>query len=642
MEWWLVTIHPPYRVHGKREKMRTHLSVLALSLMLAACGHSSPVTNGPQPSPGPTSSPGPTPPGSVEACNAADWCAGAAKVAVTPTQEEIDGVTEERVYIGSKTQQFNLGGFGINPIQNLPSPFADLGPNLTQPAQERVYHSERYGEDENTYVRVTALSQGETRVVFVSLDAIGAGNLIQDGVRNAIIDASCALDWCVDSEHILFGQTHSHAGADLQGLWGGVPIQWVEQQLYAGAAQAVTQAIQQRQRAKATIATGETHDFNNYRRPRVTVDADADAHMALLRFETARGGAPIAQILQYAAHPTSIDEDPRVPHADYIYGAMARLERAGGVGMYYNGPIADASGSGGGCSFDEPSPYDSVRCRGDAIASFALAQTARPLAPQLEIRSTTVTLPVTNPLFLAVAPVGAFNRYYNFTPSQLTDIPGLGDVLRNVQTEIGQVPTVAQTLVTRVSLGGAGGLEIATIPGEATNTFGNFIRQLSEAANPGAATMLFGLTQNSFGYIIPEEEFSYVDASGDTGLLIPFTGYEEFVSLGPLTAPLLRIQAYIPLFDADPLNYLPDYLRACFAPGIASTDCLIADVARNLEYVQTSFANNCLEAGAPEVFCQLLDPQTPLQGLCRSLGQLPEEFCDLLGDAGTEAPAGAR
>ncbi|MDP9142238.1 MAG: hypothetical protein M3O62_15800 [Pseudomonadota bacterium] len=617
--------------------MRIQLSVLVLSLTLAACGHSAPVSTGgpgPSPTPGPSATPGPTePPTAADACNAEDWCAGAAKVVVTPTQEEIDGITEERLYVGSKTQQFNLGGFGINPLQNLPNPFADLGTSLTQPAQEPVYFSERHQETENTFIRVTVLSQGETRIVFVSLDAVGAGNLIQKGLRTAIVDASCALDWCVDAEHIVFGQTHSHAGADLQGLWGGVPVQWIEQQLYAGAAQAATTAITYRQRANATIANGETHDYNNYRRPRVTVDADADAHMALLRFENARTRRPIAQILQYAAHPTSINEDPRVPHADYIHGAMGLLEREGGIGMYYNGPIADASGSGGACPFEEPNPYDSVRCRGEAIAGFAMAQAARPLPPMLAIRNAHVTLPVTNPAFLALAPVGAFNRYYNFTPEQLTNIPGLGDVLGNVQTEIGQVPTVAQSLVTRVSLGGAGGVEIATIPGEATNTFGNFIRQVAEAANPGATTMLFGLTQNSFGYIIPEEEFSYVDASGNTGLLVPFTGYEEFVSLGPLTAPLLRIQAYIPLFDADPLTYLPDYLQACLAPGISSTDCLIADIARNLEYVQTSFANNCLEAGAPEAFCQLLDPQTPLQELCRSLGQLPEEFCDLLGDA---------
>ena len=592
------------------------------SLWLCACGESRPVEG----------TGGPVDPGAGgETCIADDWCAGAARVVVSPSQQHVDGIEEARLYVGSKLQQFNLGGFGINPLQNLPSPFAELGAGLTQPAQQTAHESLRYGEVEHTHLRLLLLEHAGQRVVFVTLDAIGAGNLIQDGLRAAIVEASCARDACVESDHILFGQTHTHAGADLQGLWGGVPQDWIDNTLYAAAVQAVAAAIDGRRRARLSIASGETSDFNNYRRPRVNPADDADPRLALLRVEHARGGAPIAQLLQYAAHPTSINEDPRIPHADYILGAMRRLERRGGVGLYFNGPIADASPSGGQCGFDEPDAYERVRCRGDALADFALRQPARQLSPGMELRSVTATLPVTNPFFVAVAPVGAFNRYYDFTPTLVTDIPVLGDIVGEVQTEIGQAPTVAQTLVTRVTLGGAGGVEIATIPGETTNTFGEFIRGLAAAANPDATVMLFGLTQNSFGYILPEEEFSYVDASGDTGFLIPFTGYEEFVSLGPLTAPLLRLQAYLPLFDAEPLDYVPVYLRSC-VDSTASDDCLIAELARDLEYVQDALSDNCLAAGGPEAFCTLLDPQTPLADLCLSAGLLPAEFCGLLGD----------
>lgn len=565
-----------------------------------------------------------------KACVAEDWCAGAAKVVVTPLQAHIDGVEESRLFAASKLQQFNLGGFGINPLQNFPDPFAQFGTRLTQPAQEPVYRSRRDGSLEDTYLRVLVLEQGGERIALVSLDAIGAGNLIQQGLRIAVAEASCAVGWCIAEDHVVFGQTHSHAGADLQGLWGGVPQDWIANRLYAGAARAVQSAIAVRSRAEAQLATGRTGDFNNYRRPRVVPDADADPHLGLLSFVHAGSRRPIARVLQYAAHPTSVDEDPRVPHADYIYGATRRLEREGGIGLYFNGPIADASGAGGDCGFAEPNAYERVRCRGEALASFALAQPARRLAPSLQIHNATATLPVTNPLFTAAAPLGAFNRYYDFTPQAVTGIPVLGQILGTVQTEIGQAPSTAETLVTRLSLGGAGGLEIATIPGEATHTFGEFIRGLAAQANPEADVMLFGLTQNSFGYILPEEEFSYVDASGDAGFLIPYTGYEEFVSLGPLTAPLLRMQAYIPLFDAPPLQYLPEYLRACTAPG--SGDCLIAEIALDLDYVQRSIAGTCLENGAPETFCALLDPQTPLAGLCLSVGQLPPAFCSLLGD----------
>src|SRR3546814_16477293 len=100
--------------------------------------------------------------------------------------------------------------------------------------------------------------------------------------------------------------------------------------------------------------------------------------------------------------------------------------------------------------------------------------------------------------------------------------------------------------------------------------------------------MLLGLTQNSFGYIIPEEEFNYRDASGDTGFLVPFTNYEEFVSLGPLTAPLLRAEAYIPLFDGPASAYIPEHLRACSSP--ASEACALTDIAENLTCLQRTLA----------------------------------------------------
>lgn len=604
---------------GKRKVLAAVTA--AWVLLLQGCGDSG------LPGEGGGNRPGRPPP--AKACIAEDWCAGAAKVVVTPTQADIDGIEEERVFAGKKLQQFNLGGFGINPIQNFPDPFAQFGSSLTQPAQEPVYRSRRDRDTENLFLRALVLEQGGERVVFITLDAIGAGNIIQEGLRAAVVEASCAVDWCIAADHIVFGQTHSHAGPDLQGLWGGVPQDWIANQLYAGATQAVQAAIAGRARAEASIATGETSDFNNYRRPRVDPTDDSDAHMALLSFSYAGSRYPIARMLQYAAHPTSINEDPRIPHADYIYGAAKRLERDGGVALYFNGPIADASGAGGDCAFADPNAYERVRCRGDAMAAFALQQPARKLMPALAVRNVTATLPVTNPLFMAVAPLGAFNRYYNFTPQAVTGIPVLGAILGTAQTELGQAPSTAETLVTRLSLGGAGGLEIATIPGEATNTFGEFIRALSQQANPGASTMLLGLTQNSFGYILPEDEFSPVDASGNTGLLIPFTGYEEFVSLGPLTAPLLRMQAYIPLFDAPPLEYLPAYLRGCTAP--ASGGCLISDIALDLEYVQTGLASACQNNGAPEAFCTLLNPQTPLAAQCLSLGQLPPALCGLFG-----------
>jgi hypothetical protein len=602
------------------------LSAAFLAALLSGCGDSSPFAGGP----------GANPQSPVDqTCDATDVCVAAAKRNVTPTQAHVDGVEEPRLGgIGTRTQKFNLGGFGINPTQNLPNPFNQLGEQLTQPVQERVYVNVE-GEEENTFVRVMILQSPDEsgnlqRLAFVTLDATGAGNVIQEKVMSAVAAATCEVDACVEHDNVVFGQTHTHAGADLQGLWGGVPQDWIDNLLVVGAADAAREAAAALVPVTLTLAQTDTGEFNNYRRPRVEPFAEADTKLSLLRAERSNGEL-VASILQYSAHPTSVDEDPRIAHADYILGAVEHLEDEGGIALYFNGPIADASGAGGDCAdIAEPDAYQRVRCRGSAIAGAALDQVAeaRTLAPTMAIRHETATLPVTNPAFAAAGPAGIFNRYYNFTPTALRNVPVLGDILDAAAVDFTQIAPTAETLVTRITIGGSKGLEIVTIPGEATNTFGQWIKSL---ADPEAAVMLFGLTHQSFGYIIPEDEFSYVDPSGEAGFTAPFTGYEEFVSMGPLSAPLLRLQAYQPLFDA-PNSKLPPYLQGC--TNLGDGTCIVAETVRRLDYIQRSYANTCLDAGAPENFCRLLDPQTPLYQPCIDAG-LPEQICSVFGGAPT-------
>src|SRR6202008_177523 len=95
---------------------------------------------------------------------------------------------------------------------------------------------------------------------------------------------------------------------------------------------------------------------------------------------------------------------PRTPHGEYVYGATAWLQQhAGGTALYFNGPIADASPSGGrpGCTNPETgygAAFGNVRCRGEGIADWLLdpqhALTARELAPTITARSTEVVLPI--------------------------------------------------------------------------------------------------------------------------------------------------------------------------------------------------------------------------------------------------------
>jgi hypothetical protein len=606
---------------------------------------------------------------------------GAAKRSVSPTQQHIDGMVEPRLDGTTHLQRFNLGGFGIDPLQNVPDdPFGGVdqgGEELTKAAERRYYEGTR--GPETLHVRVMVLEQADgTRVAFVMLDAIGAGNLVQKAVKEAINAAACEMDACfapADTSGdqigtIVFGQTHSHAGPDLQGLWGGVPQDWVQNVLVAGAVSATREAIAGLLPAHVTFRQGSTQEFNNYRRPRYDLTADADGTLTLVT-ATGDDGTAVGSLLQYNAHPTAIDSDPRVPHADYIQGALDWLESAqtgsGGVALYYNGPIADASGSGRRANCDSTADdkpangygdgdFGSSRCRGEGIASAAQGFAAHELAPTLAMRHVEVTLPITNPGFLAFGLTGTFNRYYDFMMLPADEIPGIGPLVASEMVNLPQLTPVAKTLVSRITLGGTdSGLEIVTIPGEATNTFGQYIRALT----PNKNMMLLGLTHNAFGYIIPEEEFNLVDPgvscarpSDDpfcnAGLVAPFTGYEENVSLGPLTAPLLRFEAYHPLFDVGPddARNLPPVLLVCQDDPM-SEQCVLNNIGSRLEYIQHALAEACRDPddksetadGLPEQFCALLDPQTPLYDMCKSAG-FPEETCRIFGAPGAGTGGG--
>ncbi len=581
---------------------------------------------------------------------------GASRLPVTPSAAHIAGVSEPRIAGARHLQKFNLGGFGIDPTQNFPDPFGGFGDQLTQPAEQPCLLADQSEYDastfsaatdcvEQTWVRAMVVANpgsagDEEKVAFVTLDAVGAGNIIQQKVRNAITDAAG-----IPSSHIVFGQTHTHAGADLQGLWGGVPQDWIENVLVTQAAAAVAAAVEALEPVELTVSQGDMSDFNRYRRPQQTdPNAETDVLGTLLQANSlVTPNKVVAHLMQFSGHPVSINEDPRIPHPDYVLGVTDSLEDIGGVALFFNGPIADASSGGNGepCEVnpnydaEQSSAYQSQHCKGEGMAEAALDfSEVKALAPVVGISNQTVYLPVTNSLFVGAGLLGAFNGYYDFTEAgQYTDqLPLLGEQAKYLP----QLAPYAVTDVSRITIGGAeNGLEIITIPGETTGTFGEWLRGLP---SDNATTMLLGLTQNSFGYIIPEEEFRYLDASGDAGLIVPFTGYEEFVSLGPLTAPLLRLQGYLPLFgkSAASADALPEYLVAC-QDDPSSRDCLFSMAGFNIDYVQRSYAAQCREVGGPAEFCDLLDPETPLAEQCQAL-DLPEGVCAVFGDTGVVDP----
>lgn len=457
--------------------------------------------------------------------------AGAGKRKVSPDTATIAGLPHE--FCPTLTQYFYQGGFGLRDVDAVPC--TGVAVPVKTPAE---------GVARDIHIRVMLLTQGEQKVAFVTLDAIGIGNVIQEGVKRRI-----SARTGVPKENILLGATHTHQSADLQGLWGGVPFEW-RQFLYQQADAAAEEAMAGM--ADVELSYGQDDllapSFNNYRRVDETIGTDK--RMTILQARNAATRQVVGTVVQYVAHPTVIGADNRQIHGDWVSNFADRLEALypGSTTVYYNGDIADASPN---VEASEPPPPEGADAfmRAEAMG-FALAnRTARRIdaglrrfvpqvGPQIVAQHRVATVPVTNHLFLALAAKGYFNGYYDFVLPPDPDAKA---------TPAPQLMNKADVLVSRVTLGKAGctALEIATIPGEGSAPLGRYIRSLSTQD-----TMLLGLTQEALGYMLTEDKYTSENGTSlltDPDPLFP-AGYEEGVSMGPLTVPSLREQAYNPLY----------------------------------------------------------------------------------------------
>ncbi|MES2885565.1 MAG: Calx-beta domain-containing protein [Pseudomonadota bacterium] len=457
--------------------------------------------------------------------------AGAAKRVVSPTAEMIAGLPHE--FCPTTTQFFYQGGFGIRDVDV--APCTPLVVPIKTPAE---------GVGRDIHIRLLLLTQGEQKIAFVTLDAIGIGNVIQEGVKRRINAVTG-----VAKENILFGATHTHQSGDLQGLWGGVPFEW-RQLLYTQAEAAATEAMANLADVEVAYAQQDLTEptFNNYRRTDDTIGTDK--RMTVLQARNSVTGLVTGTLVQYVAHPTVLGAGNKLIHGDWVGAFNDRLEAVypGSTAVYFNGDIADASPNTGAADPQPPEGSDDF-VRADAfgttlanralqIVDDGLKRFAPQTGPQIVADSRVASVPVTNHLFLALAAKGYFNGYYDFL------LPPDPDAKATVAP---QVMNVANVLVSRVSLGKVGctALEIATIPGEGSSILGRYIRSLSPTD-----MMLFGLTQESLGYMLDESQYTTENGTGlvtEPDPLFPL-GYEEGVSMGPLTVPTLREQAYGPLF----------------------------------------------------------------------------------------------
>jgi len=363
--------------------------------------------------------------------------------------------------------------------------------------------SRKQGELE---VRALVLSDGETSVAIVSADFLGFPALLGNKAR--------ALVKQIPPQNILIGASHTHSAPDCYGFPDGkggtaADVKYLES-VCVKMGEAINEALSHLHPAAVKISTAEAKGkiaYNYYAEqlydPRCHVIQAIGAD-----------GKPIVTLVNYAVHPEVIGSKQGILSPDLVGPLRDRIqEKGGGVGLFMNsaqgGMVTADNRAGNG---KENRDWNECVRIGTLLADEALRIVERaPVqkAPKLFCGARTISFPVESPLLQAVMKASPLGH--------ATDDPS------HVSTQLNVV--------------NIGDAQILTIPGEALPNIGYYLKRKMH----GQHNLLFGLTNDAFGYILTKVDWG------------SFKRY-EYVSrtcLGEMTGEIL-IEEALKFVDACP------------------------------------------------------------------------------------------
>jgi hypothetical protein len=241
-------------------------------------------------------------------------------------------------------------------------------------------------------------------------------------------------------------------------------------------AEAINEALDRAQPASLKIATGDAKGriaFNYY------ADQLYDPRCHVIQL-IGVDGKPLATLVNYAVHPEVLGSDAGILSPDLIGPLYDRIHgQGGGTGIFMN------SAQGGMVTADNRGPDGKslrtwAECQriGTLLADEALriVQSApEQKNPKLSCAARTISFPVESPLLRAVMKSSPL-----LNPA--------GDATR---------------VTTQLNLVNVGNAQILTIPGEALPNIGYYVKRKMR----GEHNLLFGLTNDAFGYILTKVDW---------------------------------------------------------------------------------------------------------------------------------------
>ncbi len=352
--------------------------------------------------------------------------------------------------------------------------------------------------------RAVVFQRGDTTVAVVSLDVLGFPGVLADRIRKQVKR--------IPAENILVASTHNHSGPDCYAFPVGTSgahtgdLDYMDSVCKKSAA-AINAAIDSLEPAQLKIATAEAEGkiAYNYYAPDLY-----DRRMSVIQAIGANN-KPIVTLVNYAIHPEVLGPGVGILSPDLIGPLCDTIEaKTGGKAVFVNGALGGMV-TADNRDLDRPSnsqrgywhddrTWDECLRIGKLMANEALRivkDAALQSNPTLSCLSTDMTVPVESKDLWGVVVYSPLKYPHNDD----------------------------QTITTRVNLVNLGDAQILTIPGEALPNIGFYLKRKMG----GKHNLLFGLTNDAFGYIMTKEDFQS----------FPRYDYISEVSLGEMTGEIL-------------------------------------------------------------------------------------------------------
>jgi len=348
---------------------------------------------------------------------------------------------------------------------------------------------------DNLYVKAVVISNNETSIALLTVDCIGLMYPQLLEIREKVAKAISAFP----VQQIILSSTHTHSGPDVVGIWG-------QDLMHCGINEAhmskiVNQAALALQKAwntrKSGIARYAIGSFGEDWVKNISEPGLLDRTVTILQFKDALN-KNIATLVNFACHPTILDDVARGASSDYVGGFYRYLDSAqGGTNLFLQGAIG-----GWVQPEDVPKNYEQAMRIGEKLGLYAMNRLKQPQTlnnSQIIYRRQKIKFPLQNPGFRQLSQVGVIKRVFS----------------DSVESEI--------------AYASIGNLALATHPGETSPALSFTTRALMKNNGP---KMVLGLSMDALGYILKPGYF-------EEGNKIPHSNYLTGMSIGPQTMGII-------------------------------------------------------------------------------------------------------